>query len=165
MSSFRKYLLVFVTFALAVVSVGTLAFAQDEVVIPDRFVVIPDRFNNADDPVEIALVRFIGDGAFMARYLAGAESQAEELGINITEYNARNDQAQFVTLLEQAIQQQPDAIIISHGTTDVVQPYIEQAEAAGIPVVTFDTVVNSNVVPEIEQDDLLIGFDRPPDRL
>lgn len=152
MSSFRKYLLVFIAFVLAVVSVGTLAFAQDEVVIPDRF-------NNADDPVEIALVRFIGDGAFMARYLAGAESQAEELGINITEYNARNDQAQFVTLLEQAIQQQPDAIIISHGTTDVVQPYIEQAEAAGIPVVTFDTVVNSNVVPEIEQDDLLIGFD------
>jgi len=104
-------------------------------------------------------VRFIGDGAFMSRYLAGAEAQAAELGIELTEYNARNDQAQFVTLLEQAIQSEPDAIIISHGTTDTVQPYIDQAEAAGIPVVTFDTVVNSNTVPEIEQDDLAIGFD------
>ncbi|MCC6612697.1 MAG: sugar ABC transporter substrate-binding protein [Anaerolineae bacterium] len=150
--SARKQFLIFVVFVLAIFSVGTLSFAQDDAAIPDRF-------NNPDDPVEIALVRFIGDGAFMARYLAGAESQAEELGVNITEYNARNDQAQFVTLLEQAIQQQPDAIIISHGTTDTVQPYIDQAEEAGIPVVTFDTVVNSNVVPEIEQDDLLIGFD------
>jgi simple sugar transport system substrate-binding protein len=120
---------------------------------------IPAPFSNPDDPVRIALVRFIGDGAFMARYLAGAQSQAAELGIELTEYNARNDQAQFVTLLEQAIASQPDAIIISHGTTDTVQPYIDQAEAAGIPVVTFDTVVNSNVVPEIEQDDLSIGFD------
>ncbi len=120
---------------------------------------LPERFSNPDKPVKIALVRFIGDGAFMARYLAGAQAQAKELGIELTEYNARNDQAQFVTLLEQAIQQQPDAIIISHGTTDAVQPYIDAAEAAGIKVVTFDTVVNSDTVPEIEQDDLAIGFD------
>lgn len=135
---------------LVLLTTTALGFAQSD---------IPAAFTDPNDPVEIALVRFIGDGAFMARYLAGAEAQAEELGIELTEYNARNDQAQFVTLLEQAIQSQPDAIIISHGTTDTVQPYIDQAEAAGIPVVTFDTVVNSDVVPEIEQDDLLIGFD------
>jgi simple sugar transport system substrate-binding protein len=120
---------------------------------------IPAPFDDAEARPTIALVRFIGDGAFMARYLAGAEAMAAELGVGITEFNARNDQGRMVTMLENAIQLSPDAIIISHGTTDVVQPLIEEALARGIHVVTFDTVVDDPRVPEIEQDDLLIGFE------
>jgi simple sugar transport system substrate-binding protein len=147
---FRKYTVPLLLLVAVLLGLTAVSFAQSD---------IPEAFADPANPPRIALVRFIGDGAFMARYLAGAQAMADELGIELTEYNARNDQAQFVTLLEQAIQQQPDAIIISHGTTDTVQPYIDQAEAAGIPVVTFDTVVNSDTVPEIEQDDLSIGFD------
>lgn len=118
---------------------------------------IPEPF--ASRTPNVILVRFIGDGAFMARFLAGAEAMAAELGINLTELNARNDQARMVTMLENAIQLKPDAIIISHGTTDVLQPLIEEALAQGIRVVAFDTVIDHPEVPEIEQDDLLIGFE------
>jgi len=136
--------------ALTLVPAGVLA--QDDAGIPAPF-------DSADARPTIALVRFIGDGAFMARYLAGAQAMADELGMELVEYNARNDQAQMVTMLENAIASSPDAIIISHGTTDVVQPLVLQALDQGIHVVTFDTVIDDPRVPEIEQDDLLIGFD------
>jgi simple sugar transport system substrate-binding protein len=61
-------------------------------------------------------------------------------------------------MVENAIQQQVDAIIIDHGRTDTLQPVIEQALDAGIQVVTFDLVIDNPDVPEIEQDDMLIGF-------
>jgi ABC-type sugar transport system substrate-binding protein len=80
---------------------------------------LPEVFG--DDELRVALVREIGDGAFMARYLAGAQSMADELGIELIESNARGDQAQMVTMVENAIQQQVDAIIIDHGRTDTLQ--------------------------------------------
>jgi ABC-type sugar transport system substrate-binding protein len=42
-----------------------------------------------EENVRIALVREIGDGAFMARYLAGAQSMADELGIELIESNRK----------------------------------------------------------------------------
>lgn len=120
---------------------------------------IPEPFADPENPPRVALVRQIGDGAFMARYLAGAQSMANELGIELIESNARGDDAQMVTMVETAIQQQVDAIIIDHGRTDTLQPVIEQALAAGIKVVTFDLVINNPAVPEIEQDDMQIGAD------
>ena len=120
---------------------------------------IPAAFADPANPPRVALVRQIGDGAFMARYLAGAQSMADELGIELLESNARGDDAQMVTMVETAIEQQVDAIIIDHGRTDTLQPVIEQALAAGIKVVTFDLVIDNPNVPEIEQDDMLIGFE------
>jgi simple sugar transport system substrate-binding protein len=111
-----------------------------------------------DDPIRVALIRRVGEGGFMERYLAGAEAMAAELGVELIETNSRGDNAKMVTAIETAIQQEVDAIIVDHGQTDTVQPVIEQAMEAGIKVLTFDTVINNPDVPEIEQDDLLIGF-------
>ncbi len=118
----------------------------------------PEAFGDPDDKVRIALVREVGEGGFMERYLAGAQSMADELGVELIESNARGDQAKMVTMIETAIQQQVDAIIVDHGRTDTLQPAIEEALARGIKVVTFDLVIENPAVPEIEQDDMQIGF-------
>lgn len=118
---------------------------------------IPEAFANGNRP-RMALVRQLADGEFFARYLAGAQSQAGELGIELIESNARGDDAQHAINFETAIQQGVDAIIVDHGKTDTLQPLIDQAVSQGIKVVTFDLVVNNPEVPEIEQDDLQIGF-------
>ena len=119
---------------------------------------LPAAFADPSKKVRVALVRKVGEGGFMERYLAGAQSMADELGLELVESNARGDDAKMVTAIETAIQQKMDAIIVDHGQTDTVQSVIEQAMAAGIKVLTFDTVINNPAVPEIEQDDLLIGF-------
>ena len=60
--------------------------------------------------------------------------------------------------MDTAIEQNVDAIIIDHGKPDTLQPGIEKALSKGIKVVTFDLVVNNPQVPEIDQDELQIGF-------
>lgn len=133
---------------LSTLSLGIGAQAQVE---------IPDAFADGNHP-RVALVRQLADGEFFARYLAGAQSQANELGIELIESNARGDDAQHAINFETAIQQGVDAIIVDHGRPDTLQPLIDQAVAQGIEVVAFDLVVNNPEVPEIEQDDLQIGF-------
>ncbi len=119
---------------------------------------IPAAFADPNQKPRVALVREIGEGGFMERYLAGAQSMADELGLELIETNARGDQAKMVTMIENAIQQNVDAIIVDHGRTDTLQPAIEEALDKGIKVVAFDLVIDNPNVPEIEQDDMLIGF-------
>jgi len=119
---------------------------------------LPEAFAGDEAP-SVIVVRQLADGAFMSRYLAGVGSMAEELGIEWKEFNARGDEAEMVTQLENAISEQPDGILVSHGATEAITNLINQAVEQGISVATFDTVVNNPDVPEIEQDDLRIGFE------
>ncbi len=140
---------VLVVLAMGVLSGALPVMAGDE---------IPAAFADPNAKPRVVLVRRVGEGGFMERYLAGAESMAKELGVELTEINSRGDNAKMVTAIETAIQQKVDAIIVDHGQPDTVLPPIEQALKAGIKVITFDTVVDLPEVPEIEQDDMLIGF-------
>ncbi|MGB9821098.1 MAG: sugar ABC transporter substrate-binding protein [Pseudothermotoga sp.] len=124
------------------------AFAQTQ---------IPKKFENPKN-VRIALVREVGEGSFFERYLAGAQSMARELGITLLEATANGDMARMVTMMENFIAQKVDAIIVDHGRPDPLMPKILEALDKGIKVVTFDLVVADDRVPEIEQDDLLIGY-------
>ena len=119
---------------------------------------LPEAFAGDATP-RVIVVRQLADGAFMNRYLAGAGAMAAELGIDWEEFNARGDEAEMVTQLENAISEQPDAILVSHGTSEAITELINQAVDQGISVATFDTVVDNPNVPEIEQDDLRIGFE------
>lgn len=118
---------------------------------------IPAPFNDTSKKVRIALVRELGGGSFFERYFAGVQSQAKELGIDILDSSAEGDEAKLLSNLENAINQKVDAIILDHGRGDAVRPYVQKALDAGIKVVAFDSAVNLPEVPEIEQDDLLIG--------
>lgn len=141
-----------------VAAVVMLAFAGIASAQGSTGTAIPAPFDNPNRPVRIALVREIGEGGFMERYLAGAQSMAAELGVQLVESNARGDLARMVTNIETAINQRVDAIIVDHGRTDALQPAIEDALDRGIKVVTFDLVIDHPDVPEIEQDDMYIGF-------
>lgn len=118
---------------------------------------LPKKFENPKN-VRIALVREVGEGSFFERYLAGAQSMARELGVTLLEATAQGDMAKMVTMVENFIAQKVDAIIIDHGRPDPLMPKIKEALDRGIKVVTFDLVVDDDRVPEIEQDDLLIGY-------
>ncbi|MEL7234401.1 MAG: substrate-binding domain-containing protein, partial [Chloroflexota bacterium] len=68
---------------------------------------------------------------------------ADELGIEWKEFNARGDEAEMVTQLENAISEQPDGILVSHGATEAITNLINQAVDQGIAVATFDTIVDN----------------------
>ena len=94
------------------------------------------------EPVEVALVQQSGAGDYFTAWTAGAQAQAEAANIDLTVYDARNDNAKHASDLEQAIAAQPDAIIVDHGQTDTIEPRIRDAVDAGIPVIIYDLAID-----------------------
>lgn len=74
---------------------------------------------------------------------AGMQEAAEELG-DTTEFNGSTeaDAQQQVEVINAAIAQGPDALLISANDPDALVPALQSAEAKGIKTVTFDSDVN-----------------------
>ena len=85
-----------------------------------------------------ALAALLSAGDYFEQWRAGAEAQAEELGITLDFLGADGDNDRHALNLQQAIDSEADAIIVDHGFPETIQPVIGQAVEAGIPVVAFD---------------------------
>jgi simple sugar transport system substrate-binding protein len=107
----------------------------------------------ADDAVSIALVRQLAEGDYFQLWEAGAQQQAEDLGVELTIYNAAGDNAKQALDIEAAVNSAPDAIIIDHGFAETVAPAAVAALDAGIPVVAFDVNVGDERAVQLEQSD------------
>ncbi|GAB5511653.1 MAG: substrate-binding domain-containing protein [Hyphomicrobiales bacterium] len=117
---------------------------------------MPAPFDNAGE-VQIALVRYLSTGDFFQAYLAGVESQAEALGVDLRVLDSRQDAALQADMVDQAIALGVDGIIIQHGLTESMRDAAQRAVDAGIQVVAFDVNVENAAVPQIEQSDYLLG--------
>ncbi|WP_028059834.1 sugar ABC transporter substrate-binding protein [Candidatus Solirubrobacter pratensis] len=115
---------------------------------------LPPKFEQG---VKIALVRQLGSGDFFQQWLLGAREQAKALNIDLRISDARNNNDQQATDLQRAIDQKPDAIIVDHGLASTVNPLIDKAVKAGIPVVAFDVETSNKDVVSIQQSDVDAG--------
>jgi simple sugar transport system substrate-binding protein len=107
----------------------------------------------AGEPVQIALIRQLAEGDYFQLWQAGAERQADALGIDMTIYNASGDNARQALDLETALNAGPDAIIIDHGFVETMAPAALMALDAGVPVVAFDVNIGDERAIQIEQSD------------
>ena len=107
--------------------------------------------------MKIALVRQLGSGDFFQQWLLGAKEQAKALNIDLRVSDARNNNDQQATDLQRAIDQKVDAIIVDHGLATTVNPLIDDAVKAGIPVVAFDVETDNKEVVSIQQCDVDAG--------
>lgn len=75
----------------------------------------------------------------------GARDAGEELGIKIT-FEAPEDESQIdvqIELMEKAIEQKANAIVLAPLDTEQLNPVIEKANQQNIPVITLDSDVTS----------------------
>ena len=103
--------------------------------------------------VELALVRYFSTGDFFMAYRAGAEDQAAALGVRLQVYDSDQDAERQAALVDHAIAQGVDGIILCHGLPATMRAAARRAVAAGVAVVAFDVDVGHAAVPQIEQDD------------
>ncbi|MFC4597371.1 ABC transporter substrate-binding protein [Cohnella hongkongensis] len=78
---------------------------------------------------------------------AGAEKAATELGVDIT-FEGPETEAQVdkqIEMLQAALDKKPSAIGFAALDSQASVPYLEQAQAAGIPIVAFDSGVESTI--------------------
>jgi ribose transport system substrate-binding protein len=104
----------------------------------------------ADGPYEIAVIIKATSSDFWQYVLVGANNYGVENPdkVKITTYGppAEADIDQQVSILEDVIASGPDAIVIASTSSDATVPAIEEAIAAGIPVITIDNRVQTDKV-------------------
>ena len=108
--------------------------------------------------VHIALIRQMTEGEFMQTYRAGAQIQADLMGIKLTVFGKGMDNQAEANFVYQAINMGVDGIIIDHGLSETMMRPAADAIKAGIPVVAFDVDLKNPAIPQIAQDDELLGM-------
>jgi simple sugar transport system substrate-binding protein len=99
---------------------------------------VPEVFTK-EDPVKIKVIRKIGGDDHTAQYLAGAKQEGESLGLQVDVFTANGDTAKFHDAINQALNQDYDGFLISHGDDAATKDDIQKLVDAGKKVVTFDS--------------------------
>jgi simple sugar transport system substrate-binding protein len=81
------------------------------------------------------------DDSFWSVVKAGSDRAGEDLGVNV-EYNSDPDATAQAELIDQAVADEVDGIVVSMANPDGLRTSIEAAVEAGIPVITINSGVD-----------------------
>lgn len=116
---------------------------------------VPERFAKGDQP-KIKVIRKIGGDDHTAQFLAGAKQEGEALGFTVDVFTANGDTAKFHDAINQALSQDYDGYVISHGDDDATVNDVKKIVEAGKSIVAFDSNPNLTTVEGVtltSQDD------------
>ena len=112
-----------------------------------------------DDKLKIGFSQGTMESAWRVNMVEGnkkfAEANLPDVELIVT--NGENNASKQVSDVESLIAQGVKTLIISPVTADALTPVVKQAMDAGIPVVTLDRKVNTDVTLHIGADNKLIG--------
>ncbi|MFJ7849308.1 sugar ABC transporter substrate-binding protein [Peribacillus sp. NPDC097264] len=100
---------------------------------------VPERFAKGEG-AKIKVIRKIGGDDHTAQYLAGAQEEGEALGFQVDTFTANGDTAKFHDAIAQALEEDYDGYIISHGDDAATVNDVQKLVDAGKSVVTFDSI-------------------------
>lgn len=93
------------------------------------------------DARTFALVQINQQALFFNRMNEGAQAAADAAGVELVIFNANNDPAAQNSAVETYIQEGVDGIAVVAIDVNGIMPAVEQAAAAGIPVVAIDAIL------------------------
>lgn len=88
-----------------------------------------------------ALIQINQQALFFNQMNEGAQAAADAAGVELVIYNANNDPAAQNSAIETYIQQGVDGLAVVAIDVNGIMPAVEQAAAAGIPVVAIDAIL------------------------
>ena len=115
----------------------------------------------ADGDLEFAVVTHGSAGdAFWDVVQKGAEAAGEDLGVGV-DYQSDGDPQRQSQLIEAAVNQGVDGIVVSMANPDALQDSLAAAKTAGIPVVTInsgaDRSAEFGAIGHVGQDETIAG--------
>lgn len=134
----KKYLAIILVLCMACALLAGCGAKDEDANVPD----------GEADVVNVAVLVKSFDSESWQYMLTGARNAADDSDgkIAITEYGASSeaDIEGQVSVLEDIIVSEPDAIVITPSDSDAVVAALEEAHAAGIKIVVVDTAVNTD---------------------
>ena len=94
-----------------------------------------------DDRKTFALVQINQQALFFNEMNRGAQEAADEAGAELVIFNANNDAAAQNSAIETYVTEGVDGLIVVAIDVNGIMPAVEQADAAGIPVVAVDAIL------------------------
>jgi simple sugar transport system substrate-binding protein len=121
----------------------------------------PGGGNGGDTDLSFAVVTHGAAGdAFWDVVQNGAEAAGEDLGVSV-DYQSDNDPQRQAQLIDAAVNQDVDGIVISMANPDALQDSVQAAVDAGIPVVTInsggDRSAEFGAIGHVGQDETIAG--------
>jgi ribose transport system substrate-binding protein len=95
----------------------------------------------AQDAPTFALVQINQQALFFNEMNRGAQEAAEAAGVNLVIFNANNDSAAQNSAVETYIQEGVAGMAVVAIDVNGIMPAVQQADAAGIPVVAIDAIL------------------------
>lgn len=124
---------------------------------PAAFTLPAAKPAGAKPALKVALVRQSGIGDYFEQWGSGATAQLKAAGATVQTFDARNNNDKQATDFNSAIASKPDVIIVDHGLKDTIDPKVDAAIAAGIPVVVYDVAISNQKAVYLSQDDASIA--------
>lgn len=108
--------------------------------------------------MKIGLTLYSIQNEYTKRFAAAAQSQAEEMGIELLLYDGNYDASRQNAQIEDMIREEVDGILmIPQDSADCAEG-VETAAKAGIPVVSVNTRVDSDkIISYVGSDDIVAG--------
>ncbi|WP_081749840.1 substrate-binding domain-containing protein [Roseivivax marinus] len=103
---------------------------------------LPQGAAAQENDYTICFVSFSLQIQYFQKTVEGAEAAAEDLGVELLVFDPQADATRQVTLVEDCIARQVDAIVIDPIESNSLMGPINEAEEAGIPMVTLDTAID-----------------------
>ncbi|MDC7225813.1 MAG: substrate-binding domain-containing protein [Spirochaetales bacterium] len=114
----------------------------------------------ADGATEIALIIKATDSGFWQKVIEGGKAfDADNADVNVTVYGPASeaDIEEAIGILENVVESGPDAIVIATNAGEGAVPAVENALSQGIPVITVDTKIPTDVTSHLATDNVLGG--------
>jgi len=109
---------------------------------------------------EIALIIKATDSGFWQKVIEGGEAfDADNEDVNVTVYGPASeaDIEEAIGILENVVESGPDAIVIATNAGEGAVPAVNNALDQGIPVITVDTKIPTEVTSHLATDNVLGG--------
>lgn len=107
---------------------------------------------NGKKNYEIAVLAWSLAEEFGVDIVNGAKKKAEELGVTVVAPDPAGDMQKEISIIEDLIQQNVDAVCIAPVDAQAIIPYIDQLRDAGIVVVDYDIETEAKVDAKVLSD-------------
>lgn len=114
---------------------------------------------NGNDKIVIGSITMLNNGEWYGEVMAGVKTAAADLGVKLIDLNSNGSVENEEKYIHQLIEDKVNAIVICPITADHTGTLLLEAENAGIPAITWNTVVDADITAEVCVDSNALGGD------